>query len=175
MVGLTAATIVAMVLYKNYITEDYIEVLNEGTIGSFGPALSTASAVAFGSLLVYADGFTVVVDLIRALTSNPLIIMIIIAAILGGVTGSSTGAVAVVMNAMSEQLLATGIAPAVLHRVSAVAAGVIVLVPHSGSYLTFRNLSGLSIGDTYKDAVIVVTGGHTVGLITMLILSRLLY
>lgn len=175
MVGLTAATLVAMVLYRKYISVNYMQVLNDGASGSLGPAVSTASAVAFGSLLVYADGFNTIMNLIGMISSNPLVLMIIIASILGGVTGSSTGAIAIVMNTMADELLTAGIAPAVIHRIAVVSTGLFVMIPHSGSYLTFRNLSGLSIKDTYKDAFITFFGAHLVGLITMLILSSILY
>jgi H+/gluconate symporter-like permease len=174
-VGLSVATVLSMILYRKYISESYIEVLNEGTNGSIAPAVSTASAVAFGSLMIYADGFDTIIHLIESVTSSPIALIIIIAAILGAVTGSTTGAVGIVMNTMGESLLASGLAPAVIHRVSVVATGLFVLMPHSGSYITFRNLSGLSIKDTHKDAFITVLGGHVSGLIVMLILSYLLY
>lgn len=175
MVGLSAAALVAMIFYRKYIKDDYIKLLNDGATSAIAPAVSTASAVAFGSLLIYADGFDVIVDLIGNISTNPMVLMIFIASILGGVTGSTTGAVAIVMNTMSQELLATGIAPAVIHRISVVATGLFVQMPHAGSYITFKNLSGLSIKDTYKDAFITLFGGHLVGLITMIILSYLFY
>ncbi len=174
-VGLSAASVLAMVLYRNYISTDYIEVLNSGGGNAIGPLIATASSVAFGTLLIYADGFNVILELLQSISPNILVLVIILAAILGGVTGSATGGVAIVMNTLGDDLLASGIAPAVIHRVSALSSGLLVQMPHSGSYITFRKLSGLSIQDSYKDAFITMFGGHLVGLIAMLIVAYVAY
>lgn len=114
-----------------------------GPSGAIAPAVQTTSAVAFGSLLVNAPGFQVIVNGLTQLLPNQLSLSVTLSAVL---TGSSSGAVGIILNSVQKVgPEAYGVSPELLHRLLVCSSGMLVNLPQSGSFITFANLSGLSI------------------------------
>lgn len=117
-----------------------------GPSGAIAPAVQTTSAVAFGSLLVNAPGFQVIVNGLTQLLPNQLSLSVTLSAVLGSFTGSSSGAVGIILNSVQKVgPEAYGVSPELLHRLLVCSSGMLVNLPQSGSFITFANLSGLSI------------------------------
>ncbi|MGO3211871.1 MAG: GntP family permease [Ruoffia tabacinasalis] len=174
LIALTVAIILSAVLYNKYI-ESQNTVLSNGAAGSVMPAFSTSSSVAFGSVLTSASGFAIIQDMIMAIPGNPIIGLAVASSLLAGITGSSSGALGLVMESFAPNYLEMGISPELIHRVAVIASATLTAVPQSGVTITFNNLTGLSIRRGFKHQFIIINGGHLLALIAVLIVSALLY
>ncbi len=61
--------------------------------------------------------------------------------------------------------------PELLHRVVVVASAILTVVPQSGVIITFHNLSRLSMKRGLKYSFILVTVGHILALLVILLLA----
>lgn len=173
-VGLTVAILVSDLLFrKNLVNQQ--TVLNEGTTASVLPAFATSSTVAFGTVLAMSSGFLLIQDWIGQISGSPLISLSVSTALIGGIIGSSSGAVGIAASNFLPTYLDSGIDPQVLHRVTVIASAVLTVVPQSGVMITFHNLAKLSMKRGLKHSFIVVNIGHLLALIAVLILAQLLY
>ncbi|WP_342430008.1 GntP family permease [Neobacillus sp. FSL H8-0543] len=173
-IGLAAAVIVSAILFKKYIPSQKA-VINEGASGSIMPVFFTSSAVAFGVVITLAPGFKYISDFILNIPGNPLISLSVASALFGGITGSASGALGIVMQAFGQSYLDMGLNPEVIHRVSAVASSVITIMPHNGAVLTFLALTGLTHQNGFKYQFIAVTGANLLALIAVLITAIIIY
>lgn len=174
LIVLTAAIVVSAVLFKNYIPSQNT-VLSNGAAGSVMPAFSTSSSVAFGSVLTSASGFAIIQDMIMAIPGNPIIGLAVASSLLAGITGSSSGALGIVMESFAPSYLAMGINPELIHRVAVIASATLTAVPQSGVTITFNTLTGLSIKKGFKHQFMIINGGHLIALIVVLICSTFFY
>lgn len=174
LVALSTAIVLSAILYRDYIPNNQ-ELLNNGSLGAVGSAFATSSSVAFGTVLTSAAGFTIIQSALMGLSSNPLIGLSLATGLLGGITGSASGAIGIVMGSFGQQYIDMGINPELLHRIATVASAIITVVPHSGVTITFENLSGTRFKETFWHQFFVVNGGHIVTLIVLLLVSSLFY
>lgn len=174
LIALTAAIIVSAIFFKKYIPSQKA-VINEGASGSIMPVFLTSSAVAFGVVITYAPGFKYISDFILGIPGNPLISLSIASAVFGGVTGSASGALGIVMEAFAKSYLAMGINPEAIHRVSAIASSVLTVMPHTGVVLTFFALTGLNHKNGFKYQFVAMTGANLLALIAVIIAAILIY
>ena len=75
------------------------------------------------------------------------------------------------MDTMSQNFLSMGIEPQLLHRVCAIAAGVLDSLPHAGPNVTFLMVAGLSFKEGYPGIFIATCIVPLCGLITALCLG----
>ncbi|MCK1166247.1 GntP family permease [Streptococcus uberis] len=174
LIALTVSILSSALLYRAYLP-DQKSLLNVGATGSVPSAFATSSSVAFGSVLTSAPGFSVIQNAIMSIPGNPLIGLSVATALLGGITGSSSGAIGIVMGNFAQTYLDLNIAPELIHRIVVVASAVITVVPHSGVVITFNSLTGLSLKNGFWHQFLIVNGGHLIALIAMLLASNILY
>ena len=90
---------------------------------------------------------------------NPLISLAVGVSLLSAMTGSASGGMSIALSTMGDTYLAlgqaAGIAPELLHRVTAVSAGVLDILPHNGAVITLLAICGLTHRDAYADIAIV--------------------
>ena len=174
LLALSTAILLAAILYRDYIPSNQ-ELLNNGSVGAVGSAFATSSSVAFGTVLTSAAGFSLIQSALMSLSNNPLIGLSLATGLLGGITGSASGAIGIVMGSFGQQYIEMGIHPELLHRIATVASAIITVVPHSGVTITFESLSGTRFKETFWHQFFVVNGGHIVTLIVLLLVSSLFY
>lgn len=172
--ALLVGIVTASVLFYPYI-EDKKSVFNQGAVGSIGPIMTTASTVAFGSVVVIAPGFKFFSDIIFNLPGSPLISLTALTSFISGITGSSSGAVGIVMPTYAQHYLDMGIHPEVLHRVTSVASNIMTLPPQSGALITFIALTGLGYKHGFKQSFVTVFGSSLVAIIIIILSSQLFY
>ncbi|HEL0443615.1 TPA: GntP family permease [Streptococcus equi subsp. zooepidemicus] len=160
-VALLAGIISAVVLFNKYIDQK-IATLSIGASGAVGPIFATASAVAFGSVVTAASGFSVFSDIILNIPGPPVISLTVLTSAMAAITGSSSGALGIVMPNFAQYYLDAGVSPEIIHRVAAVASNILTIVPQSGVFLTFLSLTGLSHKNGFKQTFITVFGGTLV-------------
>ena len=66
-----------------------------------------------------------------------------------------------------------GIAPALLHRVTAIAAGTLDSLPHNGAVVSLLAVCGLTHRDSYLDIVIVGIVGAILALLAVILLGSI--
>ncbi|HEL1118821.1 GntP family permease [Streptococcus equi] len=160
-VALLAGIISAVVLFNKYIDQK-IATLSIGASGAVGPIFATASAVAFGSVVTAASGFSVFSDVILNIPGPPVISLTVLTSAMAAITGSSSGALGIVMPNFAQYYLDAGVSPEIIHRVAAVASNILTIVPQSGVFLTFLSLTGLSHKNGFKQTFITVFGSTLV-------------
>lgn len=163
----------AIIFYKNI--KNQKDTLNNGAVGAVIPAFATSSSVAFGTVLTTATGFELIRNTILNIPGSPLISLAVATALLSAITGSSSGALGIVMTTFIPKYMGLGIDPEVLHRVVVVASAALTVVPQSGVMITFHTLSGLSLKRGFKHSFIIVNIGHILALIAIILLATLLY
>ncbi|HEK9991429.1 TPA: GntP family permease [Streptococcus equi subsp. zooepidemicus] len=160
-VALLTGIISAIVLFNKYIDKK-IATLSIGASGAVGPIFATASAVAFGSVVTAASGFGVFSDVILNIPGPPVISLTVLTSAMAAITGSSSGALGIVMPNFAQYYLDAGVSPEIIHRVAAVASNILTIVPQSGVFITFLSLTGLSHKNGFKQTFITVFGSTLV-------------
>lgn len=155
-ISLTVGILLAVVLLFPQLKQTFLSTLNAGANGSLIAIMNTAIAVGFGSVVKAVPGFQQLVNVMSSLSlGNGALMDAISVNVLAGATGSASGGMSIALEALSEQLLATGVDPMVLHRIASVSSGGLDTLPHNGAVLTLLAVAGLTHKDSYKDIAIV--------------------
>lgn len=168
--ALAISIIVSAIGFNSYVVS-HKEVLNLGATGAISPTIFSASAVGFGSVVASAAGFQTILEGIQNIPGNPLISLSVLTGAMAGVTGSSSGALGIVMNNFVQPYVEMGIEPAVIHRMSAIASGVLTCLPQCGALLSMYALTGLTHKETYKNLFISVVVGSFIAFIAALLIA----
>ena len=103
--------------------------------------------------------FAVIRDGVMNLGTNALTTSVIATSATAGITGSSSGGMTIALNALGPQLRqmaeAEGTSLEIMHRLTAMAAGGIDTLPHSGAVVTLLIVCGLTHRQSYKDVFAV--------------------
>ena len=115
--------------------------------------------------------FLFIQDSILNVPGNPLVSLAIATVLLSFVTGSSVGTVGIVMNNFATTYLNQGVSAVLIHRISAIAAGVFGVMPHTGLVITFNNLAKLDLRESFKYQFMTVNVGHFIALVIALVMA----
>lgn len=154
-IALLAAILLALSLFNKYIPNK-IKAINLGASSSIAPIFATASAVAFGAVVMVAPGFKLFSDVILNIPGNPLFSLTVLTASMSAITGSSSGALGIVMPNFAQYYIDSGADPQLIHRVATIASNIFTIVPQSGVFLTFLALTGLTHKNAFKETFITV-------------------
>jgi H+/gluconate symporter-like permease len=90
-------------------------------------------------------------------------------------TGSASGGMSIALATLGDTYLQmgqdAGIAPALLHRVTAVATGGLDALPHNGAVITLLTICGLTHRDAYGDIAVVAVVIPILALILLIVLG----
>jgi H+/gluconate symporter-like permease len=127
----------------------------DGVKRSMLPIFSTASEVGYGAVVASVAAFAVVRDSVFNMGAGALWTSIMTTSITAGLTGSSSGGMTIALNALGEDLRAMasadGTSLEAMHRLTAMAAGGLDTLPHSGAVVTLLIVCGLTHRQAYKD------------------------
>jgi H+/gluconate symporter-like permease len=134
--------------------------LEAGANAAILPIFNTASLVGFGAVIAALPAFVLLREGVVDLGGdNPLVSLAISVNILAGVTGSASGGMSIALSTLGETYLqmgqAAGIAPDILHRITAIATGGLDALPHNGAVVTLLAICGLTHRDSYADLAMV--------------------
>ena len=117
-------------------------------------AVNVGSEFGFGSVIAALPGFFRIQSALSAIP-NPLVSAAISITTLAGITGSAAGGISIALGAMAEQFKAAAqeanIPLEVLHRISAMAAGGMDTLPHSGAVIALLAVTGMTHRQAYGD------------------------
>jgi len=147
-----------------------------GAIGSLLPIFNTASQVGYGAVIASLAAFVLVRDFVVGIAPDtPTISLAIAVNALAGITGSASGGMSIALATMGDTYLArglaAGIAPEVLHRVTAIATGGLDALPHSGAVVTLLAICRLTHREAYADIFAVACAGPILALVVVLVLA----
>ena len=153
-------------------------VLEEGARASVMPLMNTASLVGFGAVIASLAGFALIRDAVLGIApGNPLVSMSIAINILAGITGSASGGMSIALQTLGATWLemgrAAGIAPDLLHRVTAIATGGLDALPHNGAVITLLGICRLTHRQSYLDIFMVAVAVPVLALVAVVSLGSL--
>ena len=157
--------------------KEYLGTLTDGATNAVLPSFTTASEVGYGAVIDSLAVFAVIRDGLFGVSENPIIVGIIAAAGIAGITGSGSGGISITLEAFGDQLYqlaqVSGTSPDLLHRVIAMASVSFDSLPHNGAIITMLLVCGITHRQGYKDIAVVTIGGTLLGLLTVVFLGLL--
>jgi len=159
LVGVLSGIIIFIRRLKTF--GNVIKTLNDGASGSMLAILNTAAGVGFGGVIKAVPGFEQLKTLVTGIDASPLISEAIAINVLAGATGSSSGGVSIVLEALGPQFIElakqSGIALEVFSRVASISAGGLDTLPQCGAVLTVLAVTKLTHKDSYIDIFMCCT------------------
>ncbi|MBE6128153.1 MAG: GntP family permease [Erysipelotrichaceae bacterium] len=135
--------------------EEMVNALKAGAASSFGPLLSFATVVGFGSVIKATSGYASLVAMVTGLNMNPFLSAALSVTILAGVTGSASGGINIALS--SEALvsswtsqLTTQAQLNALHRIISVSSCGLDSLPHCGGILATLDVCQETHATAYK-------------------------
>jgi H+/gluconate symporter-like permease len=175
-IGALAAAIVLLVLLQHRQLPALKATLEAGASASVLPLLNTASQVGYGAVIASLAGFALLRDAVLGIApGNPLVSMSIAVNLLAGITGSASGGMSIALQTLGATWLemgrAAGIAPELLHRVTAIATGGLDSLPHNGAVITLLGICKLSHRQSYFDIFMVAVAAPVLALAAVVMLG----
>ncbi|VXB14676.1 GntP family permease [Citricoccus sp. K5] len=131
----------------------------DGAKGSMLPIFSTASEVGYGAVVASVAAFAVIRDSVFNMGGNALVTSVFSTSVTAAITGSSSGGMTIALNAFGDDLrtlaLDQGVSLEAMHRLTAMAAGGLDTLPHSGAVVTLLIVCGMTHRQSYKDIFMV--------------------
>jgi H+/gluconate symporter-like permease len=91
------------------------------------------------------------------------------------IAGSASGGMSIALSTLGQTYLelgqAAGIAPELLHRVTAIATGGLDALPHNGAVITLLSICGLTHRQSYADIFVVAVAVPLVSLAVVVTLG----
>lgn len=176
--ALSVASVVLVMLNRARLAEDLGKTLDAGAQDSLKPIFNTASLVGFGAVVASLGAFGTIRDWVVTVGGdNPLISLAVGTSLLAGMTGSASGGMSIALTTLGatylEMGLAAGIAPDLMHRVTAVATGGLDALPHNGAVITLLTICGLTHKEAYKDIAVVAVIIPIIALVVLVTLGSL--
>jgi len=170
---LTGCIFAAVCFWKHI--DSHFKTINGGTNNTAIPIINTCADVGYGMTVAATAGFKIISAYLMAIPGPPIVALSLATFMMTGITGSSSGGLAIVLETLIGKYSAMGLNPEMLHRVVVMSSGVFDAMPHSGATVTALAVSGL----THRQAYRHVWYGHVVAtLLVMLVaipLAVLLY
>lgn len=146
---LMITVVISAILFWKYIPSKK-ETINIGATNAVLPIINTSADVGYGSVIAATSGFAVFQDIVTNIPGSPLISLFIATNLLAGITGSSSGGLAIAMETLTDLYLGLGVNPEAFHRIAAIASGGLDALPHNGAVITTLVVAGLTHKDAYK-------------------------
>jgi len=151
--------ILLTIVLKPSVIPNLVSVFNAGANGSIIAIINTSAAVGFGMVVRAVPAFKQLTEFVMGIEGNPLVSPAVAVNILAGATGSASGGLGIALTALGKEYLAiaqaTGIDPAVFHRIASLSSGGLDTLPHNGAVLTLLAVTGLTHKDSYIDIFVV--------------------
>jgi len=173
--ALLIGSAVCMLMYWKRIDKK-VEAISDGLASSVGPAVNTAAAVAFGSVIKSTAAFTVICTAVTSfLPAMPLISLGLSSSVLCGIMGSGSGGMAIVLEALAPTYLEMGVNPEVIHRIVAIAAVGLDSLPHCGLVTTMITYCGMTHKKAYRPIFMVSVICTLAMLVVSIIAGTIMY
>ena len=170
-IAMVTAVVASMVLFHKHI-DSQRDVLGNGAKAALGPALFTSAAVGVGTVAAASVGFTVIYEAIFNMPGGTYVSAATMAAALGGIMGSGSGAVGIIAQNFLDPYLATGVDPAALAKIIATSATIGGALPNSGAMFGMLAAMGLTHKNSYKHIAAISVGAGLCALVVMIVMAN---
>ncbi|QCR32580.1 GntP family permease [Lysinibacillus sp. SGAir0095] len=140
---------VSAIIFWKYVDKKK-DTINIGATNAVLPIINTSADVGYGAVIAATSGFVVFQDFVTNIPGNPLISLFIATNLLAGITGSSSGGLAIAMETLTDLYLKLGVNKEAFHRIVSIASGGLDALPHNGAVITTLVVAGLTHKDAYK-------------------------
>ena len=151
------------------------ETMDAGVNAAVLPMLSVASLVGFGAVIAALPGFEAVKQWVLGIEGGPLVSLAVATNLLAALTGSASGGLTIALDALAPTYVqlahATGIDPALLHRVAVIGAGTLDSLPHNGAVVTLLAVCGARHRGSYGNIVMAAVVGPLIALAVVIALG----
>lgn len=171
-IAMIVAVVASMVAFNKYVPSQR-DVMGNGAKNSLGPALFTSAAVGVGTVAAASVGFTVIYEGIFSMPGGTYVSAATMAAVLGGVMGSGSGAVGIIAGNFLDPYLATGVDPAALAKIIATSATIGGALPNSGAMFGMLAAMGLNHKNSYKHIAAISIGAGLCALVVMIVMANI--
>lgn len=139
--------------------------LNAGAIAAAGPLLATGFGYGFGLSLANLPGVAGFLSALSAsIADMPVIHAVLTAGLYSGIVGSSSGGLMLWAELHGHGAEIAGLAADRLHRLTALASGILDTLPHSGAVIALLTICGARHAAAYFDIAVVSIAGPLLGL-----------
>jgi H+/gluconate symporter-like permease len=170
------ATAIAAVIVINHRRLTALrETMDAGANASVLPVLSVASLVGFGAVVAALPAFGMVKNWLLSIEGGPLVSLAVTTNVLAGLTGSASGGLMIALDALGETYMriaaASGIDPALMHRIAVIGAGTLDSLPQNGAVVTLLAVCGSTHRESYFDIIMAAIVGPLIALAAVIALG----
>lgn len=169
-IAMVVAIVVCMIVFNKYI-DSQRDVMGNGAKNSLGPAVFTSAAVGVGTVAAAAVGFQIIQGAIFNMPGGTYVSAATLAAALGGIMGSGSGAVGIIATNFLEPYLATGVDPAALAKIIASSASIGGALPNAGAMFGMLAAMGLNHANSYRHIAAISIGAGLCALVVMILMA----
>lgn len=126
-----------------------IKALTAGAQNSINTVVSVCSTVGFGVVATSVGGYDFLLTALNHIPGPPIVQMIVAINVCAGVSGSSSGGLGIAFSTMTDQFLASGLNPEVIHRVAVIASCGLDSLPHTNGLITDLSVTKLTHRQAY--------------------------
>ena len=170
-IAMLVAVIVSIVAFYKHL-DSVRDVLGKGAVAGVGPAVFTSAAVGVGTVAAASVGFSVIYEAIFNMPGGTYVSAATMAAALGGIMGSGSGAVGIIAQNFLDPYLATGVDPAALAKIIATSATIGGALPNSGAMFGMLAAMGLTHKNSYKHIAAISIGAGLCALVVMIVMAN---
>lgn len=170
-IGMICGIIASIICFFKYLPS-LRDTLGKGAVAGVGPAVFTSAAVGVGTVAAASVGFTVIYEAIFNMPGGTYVSAATMAAALGGIMGSGSGAVGIIAQNFLDPYLATGVDPAALAKIIATSATIGGALPNSGAMFGMLAAMGLNHKNSYKHIAAISIGAGMCALVVMIIMAN---
>lgn len=171
-IGMVVGILASMLCFFKFVPS-MRDTLGKGAVAGIGPAVFTSAAVGVGTVAAASVGFSVIYGAIFNMPGGTYVSAATMAAALGGIMGSGSGAVGIIAQNFLQLYLATGVDPAALAKIIATSATIGGALPNSGAMFGMLSAMKLTHKNSYKYIAAISIGAGLCALIVMIIMANL--
>lgn len=171
-IGMLCGIVASMLCFFKYVPS-MRDALGKGAVAGVAPAVFTSAAVGVGTVAAASAGFTVIYEAIFNMPGGTYVSAATMAAALGGIMGSGSGAVGIIAQNFLDPYLATGVDPAALAKVIATSATIGGALPNSGAMFGMLAAMGLNHKNSYKHIAAISIGAGLCALVVMIVMANI--
>ena len=149
-VSMTASVLAGCALYRRRVP-NMKRAVCEACASGLGSLVSVAAIMGFGGVVVASPAYQGIVAALMDTSLSPLWQGYVTIFAIAGITGSAIGALNIYLGSAAQTLLATGLDPAMMHRVLCMASvGPATLLPHTSAMVAANQAARTEVRDTYR-------------------------
>ena len=172
--AMICAIITCLILFWNQLKGILKPCIAVGVPNGAVTAALISATVAFGAVVAASPAYTLIVNGLDSLSwMHPAWQVFITVNVCAALTSSSTSAIGIVFSQFAERFLATGMAPAAIHRIATVTSLGLNTLPHSVGVCNAAGASKLTIGQIYKHYLWITVVFPLVSAVVLCILATL--